>query len=208
VIAADGESAYATPIWCVLTYKCSTSPSGPGGIWWVRSDGAGKPQLLIQGKNTLVPFSFTTDGKRLAYHEVNPVYCRSFCPTTRELTATDKSVNKRVAKVSSLTLVDSVRSVPAHNHPACIAIGLKVSNRTVFPNPLRPVRTRFFSMVSSTSNFRNSLVSFSRPAKFGRMWPAPGLNGFFILVACSCLLISAGPPPVKCARTRVIKPHN
>jgi eukaryotic-like serine/threonine-protein kinase len=24
---------------------------GPGGIWWVRSDGAAKPQPLIQGKN-------------------------------------------------------------------------------------------------------------------------------------------------------------
>ena len=43
-----------------------------GGIWWVRSDGAGKPQPLIQSKNALVPFSFTPDGKRLAYNEVNP----------------------------------------------------------------------------------------------------------------------------------------
>ncbi len=46
---------------------------GPGGIWWVRSDGASKPQPLIQSKNVLVPFSFTPDGKRLAYHEENPV---------------------------------------------------------------------------------------------------------------------------------------
>ncbi len=46
---------------------------GVGGIWWVRSDGAGKPQPLIQGKNVLVPFSFTPDGKRLVYDEVNPV---------------------------------------------------------------------------------------------------------------------------------------
>jgi serine/threonine-protein kinase len=46
---------------------------GPGGgIWWVRSDGAGKPQQLIQGKNTLGPTSFTPDGKRLAYTEQNP----------------------------------------------------------------------------------------------------------------------------------------
>jgi eukaryotic-like serine/threonine-protein kinase len=46
--------------------------SGVGSIWWVRSDGGGKPQLLIQGKNPLYPFSFTPDGKRLAYNEVNP----------------------------------------------------------------------------------------------------------------------------------------
>jgi serine/threonine-protein kinase len=45
---------------------------GPGGIWWVRSDGAGKPQLLIQNKNPLYPWSFTPDGKRLAYYENNP----------------------------------------------------------------------------------------------------------------------------------------
>jgi Tol biopolymer transport system component len=46
--------------------------SGDGGMWWVRSDGAGKPQLLIQGKNRMVPFSITADGKRLAYAELNP----------------------------------------------------------------------------------------------------------------------------------------
>ncbi len=46
---------------------------GPTGIWFARSDGAGKPQPLIQGKNLLVPFSFTPDGKRLVYDEVNPV---------------------------------------------------------------------------------------------------------------------------------------
>ena len=45
---------------------------GTGGIWWARSDGAGKPQLLIQGKNVLTPWSFKPDGKRLAYMEQNP----------------------------------------------------------------------------------------------------------------------------------------
>jgi Tol biopolymer transport system component len=47
---------------------------GPGGgVWSVRSDGANKSQPLIQGKYVLVPFSFTPDGKRLVYNEVNPV---------------------------------------------------------------------------------------------------------------------------------------
>jgi Tol biopolymer transport system component/predicted Ser/Thr protein kinase len=46
--------------------------SGVGSIWWVRSDGGGKPQLLIQGKNPLYPFSFAPDGKRLTYNEANP----------------------------------------------------------------------------------------------------------------------------------------
>jgi Tol biopolymer transport system component len=26
-----------------------------GGIWWVRSDGASGPELLVESKNTLVP---------------------------------------------------------------------------------------------------------------------------------------------------------
>jgi serine/threonine-protein kinase len=46
---------------------------GSGGIWYARSDGAGRPQMLIQSKDLLVPFSFTPDGKRLVYDEVNPV---------------------------------------------------------------------------------------------------------------------------------------
>ena len=43
-----------------------------GGIFWTRSDGAGKPQPLTQSKNSQSPWSFTADGKRLAFHESNP----------------------------------------------------------------------------------------------------------------------------------------
>lgn len=42
---------------------------GTGGISWTRSDGAGKPQPLTQSKNFQLPFSFTPDGKRLAWEE-------------------------------------------------------------------------------------------------------------------------------------------
>ena len=42
-----------------------------GGMLWARSDGAGKPQLLTQTKNLPVPWSFTPDGKRLAFFELN-----------------------------------------------------------------------------------------------------------------------------------------
>jgi serine/threonine-protein kinase len=44
----------------------------PGGMFWTPSDGAGKPQPLTQGKSLQVPWSFTADGKRLAFHEFNP----------------------------------------------------------------------------------------------------------------------------------------
>jgi eukaryotic-like serine/threonine-protein kinase len=42
---------------------------GTGGIFWLRSDGAGQPQRLTQSTNRQVPFSFTPDGKRLAFFE-------------------------------------------------------------------------------------------------------------------------------------------
>ena len=35
----------------------------------IRSDGAGKPQPLTQSKNSQNPWSFTPDGKRLAFYE-------------------------------------------------------------------------------------------------------------------------------------------
>jgi hypothetical protein len=42
-----------------------------GGMSWTRSDGSGKPQLLMQSKNPQSPWSFTADGKRLEFDEVN-----------------------------------------------------------------------------------------------------------------------------------------
>jgi serine/threonine-protein kinase len=45
---------------------------GPTGIFRIRSDGSANPELLITGKNTQFPFSFSPDGKRLAFSELNP----------------------------------------------------------------------------------------------------------------------------------------
>jgi serine/threonine-protein kinase len=42
---------------------------GKGGIFWIRSDGGGKPISLIESKNRQVAWSFTTDGKHLAWLE-------------------------------------------------------------------------------------------------------------------------------------------
>ena len=42
------------------------------GIFWTRSDGSGKPQPLTQNKDIQYPWSFTPDGKRLAFMDGNP----------------------------------------------------------------------------------------------------------------------------------------
>ena len=41
-------------------------------LYWIRSDGAGDPQRLLQSPNYLVPWSFSSDGRRLAYFERIP----------------------------------------------------------------------------------------------------------------------------------------
>ena len=41
-------------------------------LWWVRSDGAEQPELLLETRNLLVPWSLAPDGRRLACWEVNP----------------------------------------------------------------------------------------------------------------------------------------
>lgn len=38
-------------------------------MFWTHSDGAGKPQSLTQSKTRQTPYSFTPDGKRLAFHQ-------------------------------------------------------------------------------------------------------------------------------------------
>jgi serine/threonine-protein kinase len=65
-----GSTPSTYPIWSpdsrFILYEA------PGGIFWTRSDGSGKPQPLTQSKNPQYPWSFTPDGKRLALNEVNP----------------------------------------------------------------------------------------------------------------------------------------
>lgn len=40
-------------------------------LHWIRADGAGEAQLLLESKNSLGPYSFSPDGKRLAYSQQN-----------------------------------------------------------------------------------------------------------------------------------------
>jgi Tol biopolymer transport system component len=62
-----GGTGFVQPVW---------SPDGRyivgrtnEGMAWVRADGAGKPQPLTENKNAQFPWSFSPDGKRLAYQE-------------------------------------------------------------------------------------------------------------------------------------------
>jgi serine/threonine-protein kinase len=41
-------------------------------ISWIRSDGSGEPQQLLASLYSVVPWSFSPDGRRLAYYEANP----------------------------------------------------------------------------------------------------------------------------------------
>ena len=45
------------------------SVSGGYAIGWVRSDGAGEARTLLKSRNFIVPYSFSPDGRRLAYYE-------------------------------------------------------------------------------------------------------------------------------------------
>ena len=42
------------------------------GLYWTRSDGAGDPQRLLESPNILAPWSFSPDGRWLAYFERIP----------------------------------------------------------------------------------------------------------------------------------------
>jgi serine/threonine protein kinase/Tol biopolymer transport system component len=43
-----------------------------GRIFWTRADGVGKPQVLTESKDPQFPYSFTPDGRRLAYADLSP----------------------------------------------------------------------------------------------------------------------------------------
>ncbi len=66
-LTSDGASTY--PLW---------TPDGQyvvfqeqGGMSWTRPDGAAKPQSLSQSKSFQFPWSFSPDGKRLAFIQMN-----------------------------------------------------------------------------------------------------------------------------------------
>jgi serine/threonine-protein kinase len=68
----SGQENVSVPVWSRPDGKYIVFASTRGGLWWTRSDGAGQPQRLFESRAPQVPFSFTSDGKRLAYYELNP----------------------------------------------------------------------------------------------------------------------------------------
>jgi Tol biopolymer transport system component len=63
-----GGGAYLYPVWSPDGQYVVFSSFG-GGIFQARADGAGQPQALTQSKTNQIPWSFTPDGKRLAYFD-------------------------------------------------------------------------------------------------------------------------------------------
>jgi predicted Ser/Thr protein kinase len=59
------------PVWTPdgrgIVYR--SAPGGIGNLYWVRSDGAAAAVRLTESKNDQIPYSFSPDGKRLAFTE-------------------------------------------------------------------------------------------------------------------------------------------
>jgi serine/threonine-protein kinase len=61
----------AVPVWAADGNHMAFQSYASGlGIGWMRSDGSGEPQQILTAQNSIVPWSISPDGRRLAYREI------------------------------------------------------------------------------------------------------------------------------------------
>jgi serine/threonine-protein kinase len=65
-----GAGAGAAPVWAPDGQHIAFQTKS--ALFWIRSDGGGGPQRLLERQALAVPWSFSPDGKRLAFFEVDP----------------------------------------------------------------------------------------------------------------------------------------
>jgi Tol biopolymer transport system component/tRNA A-37 threonylcarbamoyl transferase component Bud32 len=70
-LTSDGTSD--RPVWTPDGGRIAFgSRSSPPGLWWVRGDGGAAPESLLPSDRPVVPWSFSPDGRRLAYFQIDP----------------------------------------------------------------------------------------------------------------------------------------
>jgi serine/threonine-protein kinase len=57
------------PVWTPDGKHMAFTSGNDYEIWWIHADGSGEPQRILEAKNPVVPWSFSPDGRRLAYRE-------------------------------------------------------------------------------------------------------------------------------------------
>jgi serine/threonine-protein kinase len=70
-VSSSGDQTNFRPVWTPdgnhIAFQ-TRRPEG-GALRWIRADAAGEPQTLLEGKGELRPYSFSPDGKRLAFSD-------------------------------------------------------------------------------------------------------------------------------------------
>jgi len=66
-----GTETFSAPVWS-RDGKFVVFGSIGNGLFWARTDGGGQPQSLARRSSIAFPFSFTPDGRWLAFYEVSP----------------------------------------------------------------------------------------------------------------------------------------
>jgi len=57
------------PVWTPDGRHIVFAPAAGTGLWWIRADGSGQPERILETQGVGVPGSFSPDGKRLAFHQ-------------------------------------------------------------------------------------------------------------------------------------------